>query len=238
MRDQAVAETAEAERSNLLEDCAEEAINSDQNASDSSPIAQNQPATERSNVINEYRKAAITTDQPQPSKVLSVISDYGKAVITGDQPVREQADPHARGNVRSFVRTNEPIPSGRTNERTSGSTRSPTACPLESEKITQLFCSPEVGLSEADALRLAANHAYEWLERQTFAWLNERKQGRVETTGALFSRIRQRFSAPELTREDKSSALYQRLHPNRHEEADQARRRRYLPEQYRESNFQ
>ena len=103
----------------------------------------------------------------------------------------------------------------------------------ENQKTTLLFCSPEVGLSEADALRLADDHPYEWLERQVFAWLNERQRGRVETTGALFSRIHQRFSAPALTAEDKASDLYHRLHPNHHEEAERARRKQYVPDEYK-----
>jgi hypothetical protein len=176
-----------------------------------------------------------------------VISDYEAAVITSDQRLRGKADPHVRAVVRSFVRLDDPLPSRQTNERTNQCGKNEKAT-VNSQQLTSngqrtnpcnpatlhLLCSPEVGLSEVDAQRLAEGHAYEWLERQTFAWLNERKQGRVETTGALFSRIRQRFSAPELSSTDKASALYQRLHPNCYEEALQERRNKYIPEQYKD----
>ena len=80
----------------------------------------------------------------------------------------------------------------------------------EQARNLALLTDPEVGLGQQQAERLAAQHRFDWLLRQVFAWREDMASGRVTTPGALVSRLDRAFAPGDLTERDRASPLYQR----------------------------
>ena len=104
---------------------------------------------------------------------------------------------------------------GRYRSTTSGDLSKPTNQPEPVLDETQnrsrlLLLDPEVGLSDVVASRLAAEHSFEWLLRQVFAWRDDIVAGRVDSAGALVNRIDRNYGPGQLTERDRASPLYQR----------------------------
>lgn len=106
--------------------------------------------------------------------------------------------------------------------------------PAESVRSVALLTDPDVGLSEAQAVEVAAKHPWQEVRRQVFRYMRDVEDGKAAGPGCLPYRIGHPRKFPaQLTEGDRASPLWQRHHSEEETAAMEAeeRRRRYMVEE-------
>ena len=194
------------------------------------------------NVITT-RSAVITDDQPEVRDG----DHHTRKLITTRAPVRSL--PHTRASAYGFGSlvsslpdptterelTNEPEPP----EPPSDPEPPPLSIPAEEQaRSLALLTDPDVNLDRRTARQFAAQYAFGYLLTHACVWRRELDGGRVRGNGALRTRIRKGFGGA-LSKTDRASPLFLR-HATADErrlddeDSEEARRHKYIPDEYRD----
>lgn len=179
------------------------------------------------NVHSEHEKRAPNTPTENDTNDGARV-DARKTCIESTKNARGRALPLTRD--RLFVRSDL---STRKDDQKQTNKHAEDA-PLSEEQIRSvtLLTDVDVGLDAPTAHGLAAQYPFEELLRQVFAWRRELSTGKVAGTGALLTRISRRFGA-QIADVDRESDLWRR-HMGTDDDSEAARRRKYLPDEYRD----
>ena len=129
----------------------------------------------------------------------------------GDQPVGEEADPIQATADAPPVPTHPPAPPGPISPLVDFLVaEADLPPPDEVARSVALLTDPDVAMSRANAARFAEIHDFLWLVAQVADWWEDRRLGKADGVGALYTRIKAAWDIVGVSDAFLRSDLYKR----------------------------